>query len=137
MIKIKMKRVILIVLAGFILGTAIVVLANPLRKSEERIRKDMLEIFPVGTEMNDVIKTVNNNKDWEIGWINEDSGYGIGPAGIPGEGYTTTIGETSMRIYIGEYRYSYFFVADVVVYLGFDEDAKLIDLAVRKYIDSP
>jgi hypothetical protein len=51
------------------------------------------------------------------------------------ERYTNIIiGEKSMRVYLGSHRIG--FVTGVSVFYAFDEDSKLIDIAVLKEIDS-
>ena len=71
---------ILIALLTFIL----ILLSNPLRKSNENIRKDLLKIMPIGTNMEEIIEQINKNKKWEIHYINNDKGYGIDKSGTPG-----------------------------------------------------
>lgn len=124
----------LIVLLISILGMVIMMMINPLRSSEEQIRKNMLELTPIGMSMDDVIKVIQSNDKWEIEWINNEYGYGIDNSGTPGENRDMRIGEKSIRIHLGEYRT--LFVTDVLVYYGFDTDSKLIEISVRKDTDS-
>jgi hypothetical protein len=131
-----MRKVIvytLLVLLILVLVVVVVALSNPLRKSEARIRENILALTPIGTGMEDVIKVIENNKKWEINHINYESGYGIDKDGRPGENRNTRIGEKSIRVYLGSYRN--IFETGVLVYFGFDENSKLIDAAVRKDTD--
>ena len=98
------------------------------RKPEEEIRLILLEIFPKGTHMEDTIEKIRSEYiDWEIWYIDHDSGYGIDHKGIPGEIGQTMVGSQSIRVEMGE---------DVVVFFGFDADSKLVDISVRKDVDS-
>ena len=135
-----MKKLILFPLVGLVFIFLIImifiiinIITNPLRKSEEQIKENILKIIPNGTDMDDVIKSIENNKKWKITWINNEHGYGMA-YGRPGEYYIDTVGVKSIRSNVGHY--SNLFITDVVVYWGFDEDLKLIDIAVRKDTDS-
>lgn len=123
----------LFALVIIIIVTVITVLSNPLRKSQEQIRKSILEITPIGTSMEDVVKAIESNKKWEIEWISYEHGYGIDKWGRPGENNDTHVGDKSLRVYLGSYRN--IFETGVLVYFGFDENSKLIDIAVRKDTD--
>ncbi|MCL2672288.1 MAG: hypothetical protein FWF10_09690 [Clostridiales bacterium] len=104
-----------------------------LRKSNEDIREDLIEITPLGMNMEDVLKVIEGNRKWELEWARDNYGYGISPDG-PGEGHAESVGVKSIRACIGEY--GFIFRTYVVVYWGFDEDSKLIDIAVRKDVDA-
>ena len=125
----------LIILVTVILGVTIKKFSNPLRKSEERIREDMLELTPIGMSMGEVVEVIKSNEEWTIDWITYDYGYGLDRAGSPGEDYHVEIGEKSIRIYIGKYNVGIIVPVHVIVYYGFDEDSQLIDIAVRKDMD--
>lgn len=106
-----------------------------LRKPEEEIRLILLEIFPKGTHMEDTIEKIRSEyTDWEISFIRHNYGYGIDPKGIPGEIGQTMVGSQSIRVHMGEYGDPW--ATDVVVFFGFDEDSKLVDISVRKDVDS-
>jgi hypothetical protein len=135
MLKKKTERYILIAVAVIILVATIIILLNPLRLPEEKIRENMLELTPVGTSMEEVIKVIDSKKKWETDWVDEDYGYGIDAGGEPGEESDTEIGEKSIRVCIGDYKYQIIFPVYVLVYYGFDKDSKLIDVAVRKDMD--
>ena len=63
---------------------AVSVFSNPLRWPAEQIRAYMLKRTPVGTNMDDVIKLIEKNKNWEIDYINSNGGYKL-RMGRPGE----------------------------------------------------
>lgn len=117
----------------------IIIYSNSLLCSEDRIRANLLRHTPIGTDMDDAIKFIKNNKNWEIDHISNESGYTL-RWGRPEEpspddiALGRTIGKQSIRITIGEYKI--IFITSVVVFWGFDENSKLIDLHVRKDVDA-
>ena len=122
-----------------ILIIIIMILSNPLRKSDEKIRADMLKLTPIGTSMEDVIKVVENNDNWEIQntWDRGYSmkyGYPTGPhQDSLNHDDSSIIGVKYMVVSIGSY--NFFLVTGettVYVYYAFDEDSKLVDIAVGK-----
>lgn len=131
----NIRRYILIALIAIILVVTIITLANPLRKSEEKIREDLLELMPVGTSMKETMQ-VTTSKEWELEWVDDDSGYLVTATGIPVEGAHSNIGEKSMKICMGKYNYRILFPVYVIAYFGFDKDSKLVDISVTKYIDT-
>jgi len=123
----------LIALSVIVLTAAIIVLLNPLRRSQEHIKNDILKITPMGTSMEDVIKIIENKRQWEIDYISYDHGYR--KPGTPAHsdidlGRETIVGEKSMRVLIGEYRN--IFTTSVTVFWGFDKNSKLIEIYVWK-----
>jgi hypothetical protein len=110
-------------------------LLNPLRRSEKSIRRSMLKLTPVGTSMKDVIGVIESNENWD--YHIQDNGY-IFARGTPYRGSPintkSVVGVKSIVVYIGQYRA--FFLTDVSVFYAFDEDSKLIDIAVLKETDS-
>ena len=134
-----MKRDIIFIIIPTILiivamiGALIMIpMSNPLRKSEGNIRKRLLEITPVDSTMDEVVEAAKKN-GWEVRGINNKSGYGLTNNGRPTAGGNNKVGVQSIKLDIGKY-YNPFRV-DISVFYGFDEDGKLIDLAVIKYID--
>ena len=107
-----------------------------LMKSDRRIRKDILKLTPIGSSMEEVVKVVENNEKWEIDWIWDNRGYGIDKNGIPGEPDedSNLVGAKSISADIGCYYIP--LKTYVTVYWGFDENSKLIEIAVRKDIDT-
>ncbi|MCL2383765.1 MAG: hypothetical protein FWC79_06540 [Oscillospiraceae bacterium] len=116
----KIVTCILIVLAILVLGGIIfMILSNPLRRSEERIREDILLMTPIGLSIEEVIEVIENNSDWTNKHEVHDRGVGIirfGPEGRHGyfatinyyEGQRTfvkAIGVKTIRLNIGNYQY--------------------------------
>ena len=139
-----MKKIMiytLLVLLVFIVVAVLISLANPLAKSQEEIRENILKLTPIGTSMDDVVKIIENNKKWETMYVNDKNGYSI-MGGIPSEASSnevdTVVGKKSIRVMIGKYHFQpqfdiYAFIERYVnVFWAFDENSKLIEVSVRK-----
>ena len=107
----------------------LVILLNPLRKSEDKIKEDILTLTPIGASMEEVIKTISNTKKWEMVGINLTH-----PSEYTDLSLDQIIGSKSIKAHIGRY-YSPF-VTDVEVYWGFDEEDKLIEVGIRITVDT-
>jgi len=107
----NVKKVVLYILPLFIIVPIFVIqMSNPLRQSDEVIRKDMLDLTPIGTSKYAVIEVVN-----EIG----------GNIIMSSTGINATIGR--YRNIMGTNRF-------VAVSWEFDENEKLIEITVwRSY----
>jgi len=133
-----------------------IILSNPLRRSEEKIRESILEITPIGMDMEEVLEIIEKNKKWEVADIEHEYGYEI-IDGIPYYNYSdqgdNIVGSKSIRGFVGKYTGEYdslerfweegitaalylFFETYVEVYWGFDENSKLIDVCVWKYTNA-
>ncbi|MCL2383764.1 MAG: hypothetical protein FWC79_06535 [Oscillospiraceae bacterium] len=148
-----MKKIvicILIILAILVLGVIMfMMLSNPLRRSEERIREDALQLTPIGLTMEEVIEAIENNSDWTNEHVIYDRGYAImraGPAGnhtyFPTIYYNEddivfikTVGVKTIRLDIGNY-HNPLSNTIVLVHWAFDENGELIDIAIRKEVSS-
>ena len=131
----------LIALLVIIVVAVLVSLSNPLRKSQEEIRGNMLKLTPVGMSMEDVLKVIESNKKWETMYVSHEHGIPQGELGKAG----TPIGEKSIRAHIGEYTGKWYFDGNILhtiyiaslkeyvdVFWAFDEDSKLIEIYVVK-----
>ena len=133
----KKRMLYIIVAAVVIVFTAgIMFLSNPLRKTEERTRLDMLRLTPIGTSMEDVLALIESKSNWEIAHNGRiwDKGYAMvngRPSGPYGD--TPRVGVKSMEVYIGSFWFV--FKHTVAVFYGFDDDSKLVDIAVLHYVD--
>jgi len=130
-----MKRIAFALIFLSILSFMIVALSNPLRKSEDGIRADLLKLIPLDTEMQEAISIVKGKDKWTIDWVDEEDGIVVGPYG-PGTVLVLNnekrIGEKSMLVYLGYY-YKYCFIqTDVSAFFAFDENSKLIEIAILK-----
>ncbi|WP_373231861.1 hypothetical protein [Cohnella sp.] len=122
----KMIFAIVLILIAALLIAGIRLVFNPLTRSEDTIRQKMLSQFPVGTQMDDIIQFANLKEGWSDVGISYINGYRIDR----GE----EVGKKHISVHIGEYQI--IFVTDVEVYFGFNENSELIDIRVRKTIDS-
>jgi len=111
------------------------VFIDPLRKSPEKIRDDMLEFTPIGTSMDEVIKVIYKHDNWEIESMHDNgitihNGYPYIDSFLIND---NTVGVKSIKIYVGSYKF-FFFAGETIVraYYAFDEDLKLVDIAVGK-----
>ena len=122
----KLVMCILIVLVILVLGGIIMMmLLNPLRKSEGRIRADVLLLTPIGSTMEEVIEVIENNSRWEDMWINLENN-----SSYTDLAFDRIIGAKEIKVFAGSYRN--IFERFVEIYWGFDEDGKLIEVGVRK-----
>jgi len=139
MTKSKIAALTIIAITLIIIVTVVIMhLSNPLRRSIERIRADMLELTPVGTSIEDVNKAIENNDKWRI-FATYNSGYYI-RNGIPriADMHTNNnvhvIGVKTIQADIGTYNWLFIiFKRSVSVYYGFDKDSNLVDITVRKH----
>ena len=74
--------------------------SNPLRKSSVEIRESILELTPIGTNMEEVVKLVRNNENWKISYIDYERGIPQGELGRVGD----SIGKKSIRVTVGIYK---------------------------------
>jgi len=133
------KKAIVLLPTLLIIIVAIAIYLNPLRKSEDQIRTNLLKIAPIGTDMEELIKIIEGNKKWEIVSISNISGYTLRwgqPTFASPDDIASgkAIGKHSIVIYLGSYRN--IFITGVDVFWGFDENSKLVDLHVRKSVDA-
>jgi len=123
----KVLYVLLIAIFAIIISVVVIIFSNPLRRSNERIRADMLKLTPIGTSMKDVIQVIESNKSWEWrGQYIANIGYSTD------ESLNNRIGSQSIRVTLGTY--SHGFIVYVLAFWGFDEDGILIDVHIRKDI---
>jgi len=135
----KLKVILLSTLTIIMLATVMPMLTTPIRRPTNMVRRYILRITPIGTNINDVITIIENRGDWGTHSVDLERGF------IPGSGARpplepdlriTVIGDMSIRVRIGGYRawYKMLFlsVTDIGVFWGFDEDGNLIDVHVRK-----
>ena len=105
---------------------------NPLRRSEERIAQDVLQITPLGMHMDEVIEIIENHSRWGRNgrvWINLEF-----PSKYTNLNADTIKGEKSIKVHAGWYMSP--LRTDVEIYWGFDENSYLIEVGVRKTVDS-
>ena len=123
------KKIIFIGIATTLIVTSIIMLTNPLRKSQEDIRNMILSEIPLGTSINDV-KSYNSKKNWELDYEWE---------GVPSKNsedhYPAVKGSHIIGAYLGKY-WGPLFRTDVDAFWGFNSSGKLIDFRIRKMTDA-
>ncbi|MCL2047723.1 MAG: hypothetical protein FWG87_03245 [Defluviitaleaceae bacterium] len=118
----KIFKYVALSILGIIAIIVVAMALNPLRWSEQMIRTRMLKLTPIGTSIEEVVDVVENNKKWKA-------------YPVLNHGYNDrVIGVKEMQVHIGGYRT--IFHTDIIIFYGFDEDSKLIDIAVFKEVDS-
>lgn len=145
----SMKKIIIFALLALLIVTVIIVLvslSNPLRKPQEEIMENILTLTPIGTSKDDVIKVIEENEQWyknykyleQYGkYEHYDRGY-LMRNGYPVMAYgsfknldeTDIVGKETIKATIGQY--TRFINVTVFAYWAFDEDAKLVDVAIMK-----
>ena len=148
-----MKKIaiwILIVLGIIVLGGVVMMISsNPLRRSTERIREDVLELTPIGSSMEEVMEAIGKNSRWREDPVIYDRGYGIMRAGpeynriyFPTIYYfedditfVKAVGVQTIRLDIGNY-HNPLSNTFVLVHWAFDANGELIDIAIDKEVSS-
>jgi hypothetical protein len=129
----KISRTGLFLIAAIaIAAIAVVVLSNPLRRSPEKLRLEMLKKTPVGTQLEEVEKiarTMGGHTTISLtaGFHKQESED------------DRVVGVKSIRTDVGDYWGIPFIPirTSVTYFWGFDENGKLIDIWVWKTIDAP
>ena len=132
--KVIMSFLILLLFVILMIILLVTQLSNPLNKPNEELRNDILQLTPLGTEMESVIAIIENNNKWEIRNISYEFGYRL--PNVP----TThpRVGEKHINVYAGRYRSprNFFINTYVNILWGFDKDGVLIDVYIWKTYDT-
>ncbi len=107
---------------------------NPLRKSEEEISEYLLEFVPMGTSMDDFIKFLGNNKDWQIPYEGGDALWSDIPEDAASSYLKRYIEWKQITTYLGEY-YDVLRTTYIRVIWKFNDDLELIEIVVNKDVD--
>lgn len=107
-------------------------ITNPLIQSEEKIKEELLQLVPFGTQMENVIQLVKCKEEWFIREVNNENGFLY-----QGKAQRKVVGEKSVRVYLGEYRTikNLYLPTDVSVFFGFNTNVELIDVWVWKTVN--
>ena len=145
--------IVIVVLTLFIVAVTLFDMAtNPLRRSEEQIRNEFLERIPIGTNVDEVVKVLENYEEWDL--LRRTRGnihVSITPlrAIFCGDRYVSiwqhrdcevcsgdpvALGERAIRLHLGAYQRILFVppLRHVRVYMAFDENSELIEIFVEK-----
>lgn len=140
-----MKKIFIYIVLGFLIVISIVFairyLSNPLRKSEDKIRENILRLTPIGTNMEDVITIIQGDK--KFGNVNISNEWGVvydKRLGRPTHYANFSeeladnfeiIGEKCINVSVGHYS-SLFAEIFVRAWWAFDENGELIDVIIEK-----
>jgi len=117
---------------------------NPMRRPAARATEYVLRLTPIGTDMDEVIKSVENHRNWHMhpGGINRDRGFRHPrpeSTTIPREDWPVRVGYKSIRVEKGTYWPATFLApwgilmeTVVATFYAFDEDGKLTEVYVWK-----
>ena len=119
------KRHVLVIFVSVIYALSIVL--NPLRRPVGNIRENILELTPIGSNMEDVMIVIKDNIKWRFMGGSYEYGY-VNYTYAPG---SRTVGVKHLTAELGKSSYFWY----VVVSWGFDENSKLIDVYVTKSLD--
>lgn len=123
-----LDALIFLIPAVYVVSLAAGVALDRNRDRDAVIRERLLGDAPLGSSMSQV-RDVVSRRGWELRRASESGGFfhqGVRPA--------REVGAKHIEAYAGHYRD--LFRVDVVVYWGFDEQGRLIDVWVWKVVDS-
>jgi len=118
--------------------------AISLSRPKSAIRRDILRITPLGTNMEDVLRIIEE-REWKFTYTSETNGYFVQDSRpeffeinlIGNRDNVVVIGEKSIRTSIGKYNRFFVVGTYVQVFYAFDEDSNLVDVAIGKEMDLP
>jgi len=138
----KIKEVVLnalfVSLFVLIVLPYILMLINPMRRPQSMATHYVLRLTPIGMSMEEVIRIVENHRNWDVWWISRERGFPRPP------GSSNIMGEKSIAVWAGPSgtsfwpstspfpAFGWFFRTSVSIFWGFDEDGKLIYVFVRQ-----
>jgi hypothetical protein len=126
----KIVFFMLLLIGVIILASIITQFVNPLRRSGDRIRNDILKVTPVGMNMDEVRKVIAK-ENWRMTGGSSERGYTDHRHSPPRQ----PVGEKYICADIGQISYFIILSCTVRIYWGFDENGKLIDVYVVKYLN--
>jgi len=139
--------IVLLVIPFFVTSSifVIVVLSNPLRRSPEHIRETMLELTPIGIDMDEAIAVLEEARikgEWRSLRINRQVGVDISNLGFSREDRLAQIerlgldsnmaGEQSISVLFDRYRSGIAWTS-VHAYWAFCENNELMEIFIRKH----
>jgi len=131
-----MCATVLSLLLVVLVVTATPMIATPVRRPRGMLRRYVLRVTPIGTNIDDVIDIIQEREDWSLGSVDFHMGFSPITA-IPRPDVVPNIpivGEMSVSAVLGRYHawYVVFGIPEVTATArwGFDEDGNLIDVLV-------
>jgi len=128
------KRIILAVMAISVIIVVAVSLFHPVRKSNGRIRAELLKLTPIGTHMEEVRKSANRTGPIRLKYDCGIVMFGGRPSPASSERFSEdeVIGVKSFVVYLGDYFLIWPFGVYVEAYYVFDENDRLIEIAIHR-----
>ena len=138
----KVFIIIFSVLSIITLMVVVLMMINPIYRSETSIRRYLLNITPIGTYMTDTITILEKN-GWGIRTISHTQGVvfsrnssrPISFVDVNERPGFTDVGKRSLSMHMGNGRFIIFDFA-VLAFYAFDEENRLIEIFVWKMYDS-
>ena len=137
--RIKVALLILLI----ILMVVMLLMFHPLARPSSFIRSDMLEHTPIGTHVNEVIRFIDSNPNWQRSRLIETRGVTFRPhtgnRRIPHNAPTSSnpdfpdVGSQTFRVSLGYY--TIILRVFVTLHYAFDEDGYLIDIFIHRELD--
>jgi hypothetical protein len=100
-----------------------------LRQAQDRLKKELLERVPLGSDISDV-RSLIQEEEWRVAYDDETRGFLDQRVRPP-----RTVGTKSIRAELGSYQGPPWRTF-VTIFWGFDRDGKLIDVWVWKTHDT-
>ena len=119
-----MRKVRCLMVTGLVALYVTMSLMNPLRRPVSHIRKNILELTPIGTNIAEVTRAIEDNANWRTMYKQMDRGYSI-PSYPPG---SNIVGSKHIVVDLGKSSLIWY----VRSYWGFDENDILVDVYVTK-----
>ena len=131
----KIKRIIIYLVIIIIVCVFLITLfiPNPLKKTTEEIREDILDITPVGMSIDEVLKVIEKNQ-WLVLQDGEWKPWNSRQNSVTSFYKNIFVNKQSIKSIIGKYRN--FFSVRVGVLWNFDENLKLQNIIVEKDADT-
>ena len=146
----KVIKIVVIVMVALILlpfvAFGIQLLTVPISRSDEGVYSYVYKKIPVGTSWDEVLEIIDD-KGWEIKELHTEYGLCIYNEATTffatddelasrekSPSKSRVVGVKSMFVELGEF-YCLFHTA-VFIYIAFDEDDKLIEIVIRRDVDS-
>ena len=134
----KAFKITIITLFSLLVIFIILYFTLPVKPRNFLVRQYVYTKIPIGTTIDEAIDIVEKDKKWELVWVNMNHGIIIDEYedGLwLSEEDPDNIGDKTMLIKLFQYYGP--FDTTVEAYLVFDENNKMIDVAISRSVDAP
>jgi len=127
----RIKRIIIIIISIFVLIN-VIQFARPIFRSDEDIKNYIINLIPIGTNLNEAIEVIENKKRWDVllwfgtqgAWPSEDVEF-----------LNNTIERKTIVLFLRDYGHPFYYdLMTVEVILKFDKDLNLDRVIIRQYM---